>query len=297
MLNLLRAEWTKTAGNRWASGFLIWIFPVGMLAFVLITALLVLLVPSMRSEEGVQRMGLYDVRWTDQAISVWEWLNGLMGRIILLAFTSIVFAGEYQWQTWKNIIPRRNRVALILIKFVTVGLFVLFAFTLMSLIYGVGSVIITELAGGTHGPRVSLDVMTTFLRDYVRYAALAFTLTMIAASFSALAGMLMRSILGGVIVGVVATYTEGLSILIFMLIGRLFDLPKIVYLYRVTPSYNVANIKSWLMNGIPEAENITFLGDMVDFSDGMVFSIVLLGVWVCFLIGLTTTLFYRQDIT
>lgn len=297
MLNLLRAEWTKTAGNRWASGFLIWIFPVGMFAFVLITALLVLLVPSMRSEEGVQRMGLNDVQWTSQAISVWEWLNGLMGRIILLAFTSIVFAGEYQWQTWKNIIPRRSRIALILIKFVTVGLFVLFAFTLMSLIYGVGSVIITELAGGTHGPRVSPDVMTTFLRDYVRYASLAFTLTMIAASFSALAGMLMRSILGGVIVGVVATYTEGLSVLIFMLIGRLFDLPKIVYLYRVTPSYNVANIKSWLMNGIPEAENLTFLGDMVDFSDGMVFSVVLLGAWVCFLIGLTTTLFYRQDIT
>lgn len=297
MLNLLRAEWTKTAGNRWASGFLIWVFPVGAFAFVVVTAVLVVLVPSLHSADSAQRMGLNNVQWTDQAMSVWEWLNSLMGRVIMLALTSIVFAGEYQWQTWKNIIPRRSRIALILVKFVTVGLFVLFAFTLMSAIYGAGMVVITELAGGTHGPRLSIDVIQSFLRDYARYAALAFTLTMIAASFSALAAMVMRSIIGGVVVGVVATYAEGLSVLLLLLIGRFLAFPKIVYLYRATPSYNVANVKSWLMRGAPEAENLSFLGDVVDFSDGMAFSVVLLAAWVCLLVGSTVFLFHRQDIT
>lgn len=297
VLSLFRAEWTKTAGNRWVVGFLIWIFPVGALAFMVVMALLIALVPSMRSDQGVERLGLDGVDWTEQAISVWDFPNSLLGRLIVLAFTSFVFAGEYQWGTWKNILPHSNRVAVVLIKFITVGLFVIIAFSLMSAIYGAGMVVLTEIAGGSHGPPVSGPVLTAFTGDYLQQAGLAFTLTLIAASMAALLAMAMRSILGGAIAGIILTYVEGLSILPMVLLAHWLDYPRLVHAYRVTPSYNVANIKSWLTQGVAEGENFDFFNNVVDFSDSMTFSIVLLGAWVCALVGLTVYLFNRQDMT
>ncbi len=297
MLSLFRAEWTKTAGNRWVAGFLIWIFPVGALAFMVVMALLIALVPSMHSDQGVERLGLDGVDWTEQAISVWDFPNSLLGRVIVLAFTSFVFAGEYQWGTWKNILPHSNRIAVVLVKFITVGLFVIAAFSLMSAIYGGGMIVLTEIAGGSHGPAISGPVIAAFTGDYLQQAGLAFTLTLIAASMAALSAMAMRSILGGAIAGIVLTYVEGLSILPLLLLAHLLDYPKLIYAYRFTPSYNVANIKSWLARGIPESENFDFFSNVAEFSDSMTFSTVLLVVWVCALVGLTVYLFHRQDIT
>ncbi|MCD4685034.1 MAG: ABC transporter permease [Anaerolineae bacterium] len=297
MLNLFRAEWTKTAGNRWVTGFMLWIFPVGALAFVIVMALMVALVPSMRTDDGVKNLGLDDVVWTEQAISVWDFANSLIGRLIMLAFTSVVFAGEYQWGTWKNIVPRRQRASLMLVKFLTVALFVVFAFTLMSIFIGGGLVVIAEIAGGSHGPRVTGDVVAQFAQDYAQHAGLAFTLALIAASFAALSGMATRSILGGVIVSVIITYAEGLSVLPLALLGYLFDFPKLVYGYRITPSYNVANVKSRITRGSCEAANISFFDDILDFSDSLEFSAVMLAVWVIVLVGLTAYLFREQDIT
>jgi ABC-type transport system involved in multi-copper enzyme maturation permease subunit len=299
VFNLFRAEWIKIMGNRWVTAFLILIFPVGMLAFVVVMSVLLALVPSMRADESAARLGLDRAEWTEQAIESWAVPNSLLGRLVMLGFTVVVFAGEYQWQTWKNVVPRNRRTALIVIKFLAVAVFVVLAFMLASIIFAVGWGVMVKIAGGTYGPPITRDVLADFAGDYLRQAWLAFTLTLIAASFAALAGMFTRSILGGVLVGVMFTYAEGLSILGMVLIARLVDFPRLVYLYRLTPSYNVANAQSWLTSGRPagvQGEG-TFLGNILDFSDSLNFSVAVLTLWVIGLITLTAYLFQKQDIT
>jgi hypothetical protein len=298
MFNLFRAEWIKISGNRWVTAFLIWVFPTGALAFTAVLAVIIILTPAARDGAGVEELGLNDSQWTEQAISVWTVPNSLLGRIVLLAFTSVVFAGEYQWHTWKNIIPKNRRTRLILTKFVVVGLYVVTAFVLMSIIFALGWGVLVWLVGESYGPELTRDVLGEFVSDYARQAWLAFSLTIIAAGYAALAGMLTRSILGGVIVSIVLTYVEGLSVVFLMLIGYFVDYVEIVHLYRLTPSYNVANVRSWIMENQPEGFSTEVLGDAFDisFADGLTFSLVLLATWVVGLVGLTAYLFHKQDV-
>lgn len=298
-INLFRAEWTKMAGHRWVTAFLVWIFPVGALAFVMVMALLLALVPDARSDEGASNLGLLEAQWTSRAISVWTFANSLLGRTVMLAFTSVVFAGEYQWQTWKNIVPRSRRVALILTKFAAVGAFIVVAFGLMSIILALGTWVLVAIVGGHYGPAISGSVVWQFVQDYAREAWLAFTLAVIAAAFAALIGMLTRSILGGVIVSVIVTYVEGVSVLGLALLAHLFDYQPIIYIYRLTPSYNVANVNSWIENGLSETQSggLEILGDLINFSDDLGFSVMILMIWAVVLVAVTAYLFEIQDIT
>jgi ABC-type transport system involved in multi-copper enzyme maturation permease subunit len=299
VLNLFRAEWIKIVGNRWVTAFLILIFPVGMFAFVVVMSVLLALIPGMRTDESAARLGLDHAEWTRQAIDAWSVPNSLLGRLLILGFTAVVFVGEYQWQTWKNVVPRSRRVALILIKFLAIAVFVVVAFALASAIFAIGWGVMVKIAGGTYGPAITRDVLAGFAGDYAGQAWLAFTLTLISASFAALAGMLTRSILGGVLVGVAFTYFEGLSVLGMALLAHLLDFPRLVQLYRLTPSYNVANAQSWLTHHQPanlQAASAV-LGNSFNFSDTLAFSVVVLMLWVVALVGLTAYLFHNQDIT
>jgi ABC-2 type transport system permease protein len=299
VFNLFRAEWIKIVGNRWVTAFLVLIFPVGMLAFVLVMSALFILFPSMRTDESTAGLGLDRAEWTEQAVEVWSVPNSLLGRLMMLGFTAVVFAGEYQWQTWKNVVPRHRRAALVLIKFLAVAVFVVLAFVLASIIFAAGWGLMVRIAGGTYGPAITGDVLADFAGEYLKQAWLAFTLTLIAASFAALAGMFTRSILGGVLIGAMFTYAEGLSILGMALIAHLIDFPRLVYLYRLTPSYNVANARSWITHNQPASmqDAGALLGDVLDFSDSLNFSVVVLTLWGIGLIALTAYLFQRQDIT
>jgi len=110
--------------------------------------------------------------------------------------------------------------------------------------------------------------------------------------------MLTRSILGGVVAGVIITAAEGLSILALIIVGSLFDIPKLVLLYRLTPTYNLLNVTSWLRSNEPNAINFeNFAGTDIYHSDTLLFSLVVLAMWMVGLISLTSGLFQRQDIT
>jgi len=294
MFNLFRAEWYKVTGNRWVAGCMIWIFPIGAFGFVLVIAAILALSSTFResfNEEPTQ--------WTDQAITVWELPNDpTIGRLILVGFTAVVFAGEYQWGTWKSVVPRNRRLAIILTKFFTVGAFVIVAFVVMSIILALGSWLLVAMAGGTYGPKPTGEVIRNFIGDYTLQAATSFTAVMIAAGYAALAAMLTRSILGGVVAGVIITAAEGLSILALIIVGSLFDIPKLVLLYRLTPTYNLLNVTSWLRSNEPNAINFeNFAGTDIYHSDTLLFSLVVLAMWMVGLISLTSGLFQRQDIT
>lgn len=292
MIELFRAEWLKIAGNRWVAGCLVWIFPVGALAFMIVVGVIMAL-------SSTAREGFFDApeQWTEQAIAVWNIPNNPLGRLVLLGFTAVVFAGEYQWQTWKNVVPRNRRSLLILVKFVALGAFIVTAFVLMSILWAVGTGVLSRIAGVPYGPSLTGDVLADFAGDYALAAALAFTSTIIAAGYAALAGMLTRSILGGVLVGFAITFAENLLAPVLALIGLLLDIPRIVHLYRLTPGYNLLNVSSWI-NSDEAIEWTIQVSDQARYTmtDSLAFSIFVLAAWVVGLIGLTIYLFRRQDI-
>ncbi|MBI5957860.1 MAG: hypothetical protein HY866_03935 [Chloroflexi bacterium] len=294
MRNLFRAEWIKVAGNRWVAGCLIWIFPVGGIAFIALAALILALSPAAR--DGFEEDG--PSLWTEQAVGVWNLANNPVGRLILLSFTAVVFAGEYQWSTWKNVVPRNRRTSLILFKFLVLGTFVVTAFVLMSILWSLGWGGLTLIAGASYGPAISSKVLSDFAQDYALQAGMTFTATIIGAGYAALAAMATRSILGGVLVGFGVTFAENLSIVAFVIIGYFLKIPRVVHLYRFTPGYNLINITEWVNNNAPSKMDVDVgSGNTVMLSNSLELSLFVLAVWVIGLIALTAYLFRRQDIT
>jgi hypothetical protein len=290
MVNVLRAEWQKMVGNRWTTGFLIWIFPVGALGMVGLMSLFALLIPSFRENMSVQPF------WTDNFLAPWGFTNNLFGRTFLLGFTAVTFAGEYQWGTWKNIVPRQRRGLLIMAKFINLGVLILIAFSLMSLIFGFGFGIMARIADVTYGPEVTGDVVREFLGDYTLQAALAFVSVIIASIYAALSAILMRSILGGIMVGVGISIVEPLIFGVNLWLARLFDSEFFLHLGRISPFYNIENVNSWVRSD----QAVTWLQPLFNEAapvDSMVFSVLVLAVWLVLGIGLVLYLFQRQDIT
>ena len=93
MLQLFYAEWIKVVGNRWRAAFLLWIFPVGTLAFVIMMAVLLAIAPLFTDADVTGEMAMDNLNWSAQAISAWSVPTGLFGRLLVLALTAIVFAG------------------------------------------------------------------------------------------------------------------------------------------------------------------------------------------------------------
>jgi len=102
-------------------------------AFTVVLSIILALSDSARASFAADTM-----TWTETLVGAWSFLNNPLGRLLLIGFTAVMFAGEYQWQTWKNLIPRNRRVALILIKFLALSAFVVVAFALMSVLLAAG---------------------------------------------------------------------------------------------------------------------------------------------------------------
>lgn len=288
-VKLFRAEWSKIIGNRRATGCMIWIFP----ALAILATILALLAAALSSSfrEGLSRApGL----WTDMAILPWAIPNNPLGRGLLLGFTAVLFAGEYQWNTWKSIVPRSQRVPLILVKFFTVALFVVFAFTLMSILLTLGMGLVSLVAGASYGPTIEGDVLADFAEDYGLQMLYAFISTIIAAGFASLAAMITRSILGSAITGIVIAIGETMLALPLGLLAWLLDMDSIMHIYRFLPSYNLLNLFALLAGETPEGFEMPS-GKLI--VDSLLFNEAVLVCWMIGLIALTAYLFQRQDIT
>jgi ABC-type transport system involved in multi-copper enzyme maturation permease subunit len=290
MSNLMKAELQKIVGHRWVVGLLIWIFPVGALA-----ASLLLILASLLSPQGLGYFGLSNIKWTSQMLNVWSFPNSSLGRLMLIGFIAFVFAGEFQWDTWKNILPYNSRARFILVKFLAVGLLILIAFVTMSVIWGVGPGVAVTLVEGSYGPLLTNVIVMDFAGDYIIKVLLTFTAIMISAGYTAIGSVITRSVLGSALVGFGAILLEELSVGIFLAMSTLLRRPGILNLYRLTPTYNIYNVSSWVSSNhpyfiqIPGFEHIT--------TDTLTFSGVVLVLWALTLIGITAVLFQRKDIT
>jgi ABC-type transport system involved in multi-copper enzyme maturation permease subunit len=287
IINLFQAEWQKLAGHRWASGLLIWLFPVGATALMIIGLLVALFWP-----DTVADLGLPVAQWAAQMINFWQISGNPLARLMLMGFAAVTFGGEFQWQTWKNVVPRQSRTALVLVKFVTLGLFITISFGVASLVWGMGLLAIAALTGGETSLLPAYSSWTGFLASYGITAVVSFAAVMIAVSYAVIGALLTRTVLGAAIVGFTATMMEELSPLFVLILERVTGWESALDLYRLTPTFTLSNISSWLSNG--RAFTLTGL----DYTPaGLGFSVLVLIGWLLGLLLAAILIFRRQDIT
>lgn len=285
MTNLFRAEWEKIAGNRWAVAFCVWSFPVGMLVFIVAVIVVTLFSKDFRTAQ--MEVGI--APWNVTMLDAWRFVNTEFVRYIIVVFSAIVFAGEYQYGTWKNLIPRRSRPVLIFNKLLTLGAFVTISFVVMTIISGIGVGIVAGMLGVNYGSFDS-ETIREFAGDYLFQMTITLTATLIATTYAAVAAMIARNIVASAIIGIIITLAEQASLLIVLLVYGLLKI-NVGFLYHLTPGYNLANISTWVQfdKGFRPWEGFV--------PHDLSLSIMIVTVTVVVLIGLTVYLFRRQDIT
>lgn len=291
MLNLFRAEWLKIAGNRYATAFLMWIFPMSALAFSFGAILLLMFSSDLR----VQQEAIGIDPWYTTLINTWSIINNEFGRYIIVAFAAVVFAGEFQYGTWKNLITRRARATMIVNKFVTLAVFVTTAFVMTTLIMGVSTGVAALIMGESYGA-VNGETIGIFLADYPAQMFVTLATAFIAAGYAAILAMSLRNILAAAIGGVLFTIGEQAILLPLTLLDNLLDI-QAYWVYQLMPTFNLSNISNWTTNNaayMPFGGSETALEWFDPVSLGA--SLVIVCVWIAGLIALTAWRFSRADV-
>jgi ABC-type transport system involved in multi-copper enzyme maturation permease subunit len=294
MRSALAAEWRKLLGHTKAVSFLVWIYPLGALVLVLLLDIL----PALFIEAVRDLAAASPPVWTDDLLSVWNALNGFPGgtflRMPYLAFIATAFAGEYQWGTWKNIVPRQSRTALILSKFLVLGLLLLISMTLTSLVITGGGWLQAVLFGIPYGPALADVTWGSYLQGLLMQVLVTFAGTLIVAAYAALIAMYSRSIVASLLLSVGVSIVEFSTSLLLLIVSQAVQRPNLVNIIVATPTYNLDNVRSWVVDGVGS----TF-GGFPGFTavPPMWLSVVILLVWLVGLVGGTAVLFRRQDIT
>ena len=287
MLNLFRAEWKKTTGNRCLVGCTIWIWPI--LSLVLMGIFLLVFLVDADSKTSLQAD---PVKWTDMALLAWAIPNNLIVRLVLMGFVTSVFATEYHHSTWKTVLPGNNRALVVLMKFVAIASFMVLAFMVMMIVMVAGFGLISIILGVGYPPTLSGHVLSEFLQDLVLNMMLTFVATMILAGVAALASIVTRSLLFGVVTSVGATLLEGIGVPIFVAIAYgLLDQEWMADIYLLTPTYNTGNIFTWV-NADEAAPHMVPDGSTLSLG----ISILILTIYMLIVVGGSVFAFQRQDV-
>jgi ABC-type transport system involved in multi-copper enzyme maturation permease subunit len=287
MFNLYRAEVRKILAQRWMAWLLIWIWPVGGIVVPLFVLVGTWLTPA-GTDNGLRIV----FRWTDTAIGTWLLPTNLFGRLLFISLAVSIFANEYQWGTWKTIIPRADRIRLVLAKYLAFTSLLILGFALMSVLLTFGLGIIQAARGLPYPPDLTWEVLQTFLRDYFVQLVLTAVNTLIGVAFGAILATITRSVLGGVLGGILFIAGEIGFIAGMTTLGFLFKSPDIAGLARFTSSINIANISLLVRNNQP----LPSLYEGAP-TNTLTASFVILGLWLVGLVTLNLWLFQRQDIS
>ncbi len=284
MIALLRAEWKKIAGNRLTVIFLIWIWPIIACVGVGLYTLILLI-------SGNARENFDPIRWTEIALFPWLALNNPLGRLLLVGFTASVFAGEYQYQTWKLVLPGNRRIELLAAKYAATVLYIAVAFSLTMIILVTAVGLMHVVVGETYGPALTQDTAADLLSDLIPTILAALTSIFIVTTVAALVALRTRTILFGVLAGMLVTFGDWIGIPSLLSIGaNVLELKWLPDLVILTPSFNIDNLRYWIMAGEP----LNYLN--LDTQTPWAASIAVLAVWAVVLLGLSMIVFQRQDI-
>jgi hypothetical protein len=292
MVNLLQAEWKKSLGNYRLTFFLVWVYPVGIAAFYGF-----LIIGSLLSETLRAGIPLGPGSWVQDMVSGWAFINpfpgNVFGRLFPLAYMALVFAGEYEWGTWKNIIPRNRRHVLLISKLVVTTLLLMLSLVLMNVLIPIGQGGLHAIIGEPYGPDFNMEALRAFGSNYLREALLGLATLLILATFAALAAVITRSTLGTLLLGFGFSMLDLLMAGFLLLIANIIRQPGFVNLYQYSITFNLDNIRTWLLLHEPLRQPVPgFTAEPALLS-----SILVLGVWLVVLLSGTLITFRRQDIT
>ncbi|MDH5507861.1 MAG: ABC transporter permease [Anaerolineae bacterium] len=293
MDNLFKAEWLKTIKNYMFTSFLVWIFPVGMAGFF--ATMIALALISDKVEAGI--LATSSGLWTIDTQGVWSMITtfpaNVFGRIPLLAFMAASFASEYEWRTWKNIVPRNRRFPLLLTKIIVLISIVMISLTMTSFISGIGYALGYKIGGAAYGPPITLSAILEFIPQYAKILLIGLISLMVLATMAALTGILTRSILGGMLAAFLISTTEPMALPLLSFFSGVFDRPRLVNLYKYTPTYNIENIRSWF----DHAQPLEIASQALITEPSLAVSILICVIWIVGFLALSSWIFYRQDLT
>ena len=296
MFGLLRAELLKIIKHHKLTSFLVWIYPVGYAAFYVLAIPLTLISDGAR--QGITESCPGD--WITDATTVWGILTGfplnVFGRMLPLAFMAVMIAGEYEWGTWKNVIPRTRRSRLMISKLIALTLIVLISFIALSAVPIIGQNLLCLVIGAGGGPAITGESLRRFVEGYAQHALLGWIALLFMAVFAAIAALLTRSILGGLLLAFGISLIELMSLGFLSLLRSLLRVPELLDLYVITPTYNIDNLRSWFLTD-QALLSVTPSSPLLNFQPSLVGSLAILAVWLVGLVLLTLRLFQRQDIT
>jgi ABC-type transport system involved in multi-copper enzyme maturation permease subunit len=291
MHNLVRAEWRKATGNTILVGCTIWLYPFLGLILVGLFAILLMVDPNFADlyEENVPT-------WTEYALFGWDAVFEELGimRLPLLGFIAYVFANEYQMKTWKSVLPGNRRTHVLGAKFIAVALFMVVALSVMSLVLTIGMGILNLVMGLPYPPALTLTNIAEFLGEFLLIGLLSFSSMIMLAGFAALLAVSTRSVAFSVAGTLIASQLETVAIRIPVgLLVNEFDFENVIYLYLVLPTYNISNIRSYIVSG--EAYEYILMSDGPQFSLGV--SIAILLAWTALFTISSLRIFSKQDIS
>lgn len=290
-LNLFLAEWKKVIGNRLLTSFTVWLFPIGLIVFLVFQIIAILV-----SDNAPQVFDLYSLQWTD-AVNTWGLVTkfpwNILAHFPMLAFMAIYFAGEYEWHTWKNIVPRNRRATLLLTKITVLVSAIITSLFTVSLLNVVGRAIPVAMIGESYGPPLTSEVFWDFVGVYVFELALAILYLVILAGLAALSVMVTRSIVGGLIVSFIMSFAVAVSGLFLHVLASLFGNVEMVNLYRYTPVHAADNVRAWVLY---DQAWVPSIPAGMTIAPDLGFSLTVLLVWAIGLVALNLYLFQRQDL-
>jgi ABC-type transport system involved in multi-copper enzyme maturation permease subunit len=149
------------------------------------------------------------------------------------------------------------------------------------------------IEGVYYGPEFTYAAAIDTLRAYIFEAILTSISLLILGTFAAIAAMLTRSVIGSLLLSFGLSMVDLLSIMLFLILGKIFNKPELISLYQFTPSYNLENIRVELFDHYAEFESLP--GFAADLNIGN--SLSILSIWIIVLMSLAIWLFQRQDIT
>lgn len=280
MLDAIRAEALKMRRHRgtWA---MVWIYPI--LIGAILAAALVYRAIAGAGEETVASAA----DWVRDTTLFWHAPGSSPGRILAAAFTALVFASEYNWNTWKLIVPVRRRWQLIVAKWVIITGFILAALLLTNII-----ILIGEWIGSLMGAPIPEDVtFSAVLQENARAAAYSLIPMIYAMAFATLVAVVTRSVLATIVVSIGLVILEG--ILGLLGVFAYSRAPAVTqFLIEATPPFHIENLTNWAFYRtgaeLPLGPEFT-----LDASWGT--SLAIVGAWSIAAGALAIGWFLRQD--
>jgi ABC-2 type transport system permease protein len=233
--------------------------------------------------------------WTMDMIASWGIITyfpmNVFGRFLPLTFMAVVIAGEYEWETWKNIIPRSRRLRLILAKFIVMTDLVVVSIMMTGLIRAGGFATNHKILNMDYGPVLNWETFSGFLVDYDQQFLLGLFFLLILAGFASLVAILTRSILGGLLASLGLSVVEPMSLGLLLFLRSIIKIPEIINLYMFTPSFHIDNARSWFILEGPLASSYVPANTEISLE----LSLLILVVWAISLLGLAAIIFQKQD--